>query len=221
MALLRYGQGMAGNRLAGLQQSLGIPLAASTQWKAVSGAAEKLRPVYEQLLVEAAQGDVVHNDDTTMRVLELMNEKTRRQALRDDDEPERRGIFTSNILSVGNGHSIALFFTGTRHAGENLREVLARRAQERTPPIQMCDALSRNMPEDLEGHRGQLPLSWPATFRRGCPRLPRAGHLCPGSPEARLSSRCRSQGATTLGPRAADVCTRSAAARSWRSYTNG
>jgi hypothetical protein len=150
MALLRYGQGMAGNRLAGLQQALGIPLPASTQWKAVSGAAEKLRPVYEQLLVEAAQGDVVHNDDTTMRVLELMNEKTRHQALHEDENPERRGIFTSNILSVGNGHSIALFFTGTRHAGENLREVLARRAQERTPPIQMCDALSRNMPEDLK-----------------------------------------------------------------------
>ena len=148
MALLRYGHGMPLNRLADLQQSMGIPLPASTQWDRTSGAADRLEPVFEHLILEAAQGDVLHNDDTTMRILELMNERTRQQALSDGD-PDRRGIFTSNILSISEGHSIGLFFTGTRHAGENLREVLARRAKELDPPIQMCDALSRNMPEDL------------------------------------------------------------------------
>jgi transposase len=148
MAMMRYGQGMAGNRLAGLQQSMGIPLPASTQWEVVSSGAESIVPVFQYLILTAAQGDVVHNDDTTMRVLELMDEETRRQVLQDGD-PDRRGIFTSGIVSIGNGHSIALFFTGPRHAGENLREVLAQRAEELAPPIQMCDALSRNMPEDL------------------------------------------------------------------------
>jgi hypothetical protein len=42
---------------------------------------------------------------------------------------------------------MALFFTGRRHAGENLAQVLARRAAELAPPIQMCDALSRNLPK--------------------------------------------------------------------------
>ena len=42
---------------------------------------------------------------------------------------------------------MALFFTGRRHAGENLAQVLARRAAELDPPIQMCDALSRNLPK--------------------------------------------------------------------------
>jgi transposase len=33
---------------------------------------------------------------------------------------------------------MALFFTGRRHAGENLSTVLARRAADLAPPIQMC-----------------------------------------------------------------------------------
>jgi len=149
MAVLRYGYGMPWNRSAVLQQSVGIPLPASTQWWVLDKESQKLESFFEHLILEGAQGDLVHNDDTPMRVLELMNEETKQQALR-DDEPDRRGIFTSSILSIGKGHSIALFFTGPRHAGENLREVLARRAEELQRPIQMCDALSRNMPDDLQ-----------------------------------------------------------------------
>ena len=42
------------------------------------------------------------------------------------------------------GHPVALFFTGWRHAGENLAEVLRHRAAQLAPPIQMCDALAAN-----------------------------------------------------------------------------
>jgi transposase len=45
---------------------------------------------------------------------------------------------------------VALFFSGRRHAGENLAEVLQHRAAELPPPIQMCDALSRNLPGELQ-----------------------------------------------------------------------
>ena len=62
----------------------------------------------------------------------------------------RQGVFTSGIVSVRDDHRIALFFTGHNHAGENLAAVLQQRAAELAPPIQMCDALSRNMPEELE-----------------------------------------------------------------------
>jgi hypothetical protein len=47
-------------------------------------------------------------------------------------------------------HRIALFLSGGQHAGENLKDVLARRAAELPPPIQMCDALSRNLPGELK-----------------------------------------------------------------------
>jgi len=60
------------------------------------------------------------------------------------------GVFTSGIVSVLEGRRIALFFTGHRHAGENLTAVLKQRASQLAPPIQMCDALSRNMPEELK-----------------------------------------------------------------------
>src|SRR5262249_1065026 len=61
--------------------------------------------------------------------------------------PERKGVFTSGIVATRAGRRVALFFTGHRHAGENLAAVLARRAQALAPPIQMCDALTRNLPK--------------------------------------------------------------------------
>jgi transposase len=64
---------------------------------------------------------------------------------------ERTGVFTSGIVSTGQGWKIALYFTGRQHAGENIADVLKQRAEELPAPIQMCDALSRNVPKLLAG----------------------------------------------------------------------
>jgi hypothetical protein len=61
----------------------------------------------------------------------------------------RAGVFTSGIVSKAAEHQIALFFTGHKHAGENLLDLLRQRSSELGPVIQMCDALSRNVPEEL------------------------------------------------------------------------
>ena len=61
-----------------------------------------------------------------------------------------RGLFTSGVVSTHEGRRIALFFSGRKHAGENLKDVLIQRAADLAPPIQMCDALSRNLPAELE-----------------------------------------------------------------------
>jgi len=148
MALLKYGSGLPFNRLDGLQGSLGIPLPASTQWDMVSCAARKAEPVYEELIRQAAQGELLHNDDTTMRILGLTGE-TKAEAYA-YEESKRKGVFTSGIVSVTGGRQMALFFTGRRHAGENLAEVLRHRAADLAAPIQMCDALSRNEPKGVE-----------------------------------------------------------------------
>jgi transposase len=147
MATLRYGGGMPLNRLKDLEASLGIPLPASTQWGIVEEVAQLIQPAHDELIRQAAQGEVLHNDDTSMKVLSLQREK-----LREDSSGERTGVFTSGIVSMQPGRRIALFFTGRQHAGENLSEVLERRAAELAPPIQMCDALSRNLklPAELE-----------------------------------------------------------------------
>ena len=73
IALLRYGTGMPLNRNETLQEGLGVPLPASTQWDIVADQAERAEPVFEELLRQAAQGDVLYNDDTTIKILALMD----------------------------------------------------------------------------------------------------------------------------------------------------
>jgi transposase len=152
IGLLKYGSGLPFNRLEGLQGDLGAPLPASTQWDVVEAVAEGLTPVFDELIRQAAQGEVLHNDDTTVKILELMGERARQKALADaeGDDDGRRGLFTSGVVALRDGHRVALFFSGRRHAGENLAQVLAHRAEELPPPIQMCDALSRNLPGELQ-----------------------------------------------------------------------
>jgi transposase len=148
IAILRYGSGFPMHRLEKLEGSLGVPLPASIQWEIVCAMAVRIEPAFDELIRRAAQGDVLHNDDTSMPVLSL-----RREIDGEADEAERTGIFTSGIVSTREGRRIALFFTGRQHAGENLRDVLTERATAMKPPIQMCDALARNlpkMPETLE-----------------------------------------------------------------------
>ena len=161
IALMKYGTGVPFNRLEGLQANLGIPLPSSTQWDVIEDLAEEIEPVFEESIRHAADGDVVHNDDTTVKILELMGERACQAALEEDGlaEPEddsagspkaeRKGLFTTGIVSTRAGQKIALFLSGRQHAGENLKDVLVRRAREFPPPIQMCDALSRNLPGDL------------------------------------------------------------------------
>jgi hypothetical protein len=149
IGLLKYGSGLPFNRLEGLQGDLGVPLPASTQWDIVKAVARSLAPALDELIRQAAQGEVLHNDDTTVKILELMAERARHEALADGGADERRGLFTSGVVALRDGHRVALFFSGRRHAGENLAQVLARRAEELPPPIQMCDALSRNLPGEL------------------------------------------------------------------------
>ena len=155
IGLLKYGSGLPFNRLAGLQGQLDVPLAASTQWDIVAAVAGVLTPAFEELVGQAAQGDVLHNDDTTVKILALMGERGPPDAgvageEETDNAEQRRGLFTSGVVALGDGHRVALFFSGRRHAGENLAEVLKRRAVDLSPPIQMCDALSRNLPGELQ-----------------------------------------------------------------------
>ena len=172
IALLKYGNGMPFHRQETLQGNLGIPLPDATQWDIVNAQAERAEPIWKEVGRQAAQGEVVFNDDTGVKILELMGERARQAALEDTDDagtvakpwsaensaedsaeelgPERRGMFTTGIVATADGHKIALFLSGRQHAGENLKDVLVRRAAELPPPIQMCDALARNLPGKLK-----------------------------------------------------------------------
>jgi transposase len=147
IALLRYGYGLPMNRIEGLQQGFGIPLPTSTQWEIVASCAAKIAPAFHELVRQAAQGEVVHNDDTSMRILELRDWLRTRPAAEDDG---RTGIFTTGIVARVEDRDMAIFFTGRQHAGENLADVLRQRAAELAPAMQMCDGLSRNPPNGFE-----------------------------------------------------------------------
>jgi len=148
VGLLKYGTGLPFNRIEKLQENLGIPMPAATQWELVERGADQLQSAFNELVRQGAQGEVVYNDDTNAKILEL--EKQRRVAEAAGEGDDRTGVFTSGIVSTGDGNRIALFFTGPKHAGENLAAMLAQRAAELPPPIQMCDALSRNTTGDFE-----------------------------------------------------------------------
>jgi transposase len=149
IALLKYGSGLPWNRLERLQQGLGIPLPASTQWEVVRDAARRYDAAYFELIHQAADGQVIYNDDTTMKVLELEDAERRKELDTDGDFEGRTGVFTSGIVATRDQHQIALFFTGQKHAGENLTDLLAQRDAELSAPIQMCDGLARNLPTEF------------------------------------------------------------------------
>ena len=104
IALLRYGSGFPWNRLEGLENNLGIPLPASTQCEIMAEMAPTLQPALDELMRQAAQGEVAHNDDTSMRVLSLDRDA--------DISAERTGVFTSGIVWILGERRIGLYFTG-------------------------------------------------------------------------------------------------------------
>jgi len=143
--LQRFGVGQPMYRTDKWQNYAGVPLAASTQWQLMAAASKTPEVVYEALIQVAAQGELLHNDDTPMRVQSL-----RREMAASQDPDRRTGIFTTGIVAQVGPVSVALFFTGQNHAGENLNQLLKRRAADLTKPMQMCDALSRNEPQEFQ-----------------------------------------------------------------------
>lgn len=143
ITLLKYGYGFPFNRQEKFQESLGVPMPASTQWEIVEEVGNNIFPIYGALKKCAANGDVIHNDDTGAKILTICREE-------DVGKKERTGIFTTGIVSKYKEYEINLYFTGKKHAGENLEDLLSLRDKDLSAPIQMCDALSRNIPKALK-----------------------------------------------------------------------
>ncbi len=157
ISLLKYGNGFPFYRLENLQKEFGIPLPAATQWEVAEGVGNVCYPVYRELINQGAQGEVIHNDDTGVKILSLMEEIEHEKKERTGDNQEkdkkeggRRGMFTTGIVSKAGKREIALYFSGRNHSGENIEEVLRRRSKSLGPPVQMCDAEARNVPKKSE-----------------------------------------------------------------------
>jgi len=124
---------------------------ASTQCDIVYPVFETAVHPYEELVRQAAQGNLFHTDDTGVKILSIIKENKEKKELAEDaaDWEKRKATYTSGIISKVGDHDIALYFSGRKYAGENLDEVLRRRAMDLGPPLQMCDALNQNYPKEF------------------------------------------------------------------------
>jgi hypothetical protein len=149
IAALRFWFGTPHYRLERAQEALGTPIPDATQWEALHTRAIDLHPAYQHLLHLAAQATVLHADDSHMPVLQYMGK--RREKLVEENalpRPDRTGLFTTGIVARIEQGPLALFVTGRRHTGENIAQLLKRRAKELPPPLFMCDGLKHNAPKD-------------------------------------------------------------------------
>ena len=73
-ALSRYFLGVPGYRFQGYPAMLGVPGADATQWDQIEKVGDCADVVFEQMEKAAAQGELVFQDDTAVRILSLMKE---------------------------------------------------------------------------------------------------------------------------------------------------
>jgi len=142
LVLGRYYLGVPLYRLEGYQAMVGVPVADATQWDQIERVADCVYPVFEQLKTLAAQGEVIYQDDTHVRILSLIAENRRTQA--DDTSEARTGMYTTGLVVQQGEHTICLYMAGRAHAGENLEALLTQRDVGRDKPLVMSDALGSN-----------------------------------------------------------------------------
>lgn len=134
-ALMRYGAGLPWTRQAGLQVMGGVPISEATMWERCEATANAALGVYLHLERLGAQGEVMHTDDTWVRILSCMKE---------DQEKQGRETNTSGIVVKVGERKIAFYMSGRRHAGENFADLLKKRKAGLKKPFQMSDASASN-----------------------------------------------------------------------------
>jgi hypothetical protein len=144
----RYYLGLPFYRLQGYQAMLGVPMPDSTQWDQIERVGDCCYVVFEYLETLAAQGELIHQDDTSVRILTLIkdNQQIRAEAAAQglSRPKERTGMFTTALVIRVGERLIYLYYSGRAHAGENLAALLEQREAGQEPPLVMSDALPRN-----------------------------------------------------------------------------
>jgi transposase len=152
---------------------VGVPVADATQWDQIERVADCVYPVFDHLQALAAQGEIIYQDDTHVRILSLMAEN--REAQADGSTGTRTGMYTTALVTQQGAQTICLYFAGRAHAGENLEALLSHRKADRGTPLVMSDALASNTADEgalirchclAHGHRKFAELE--DTFPQEC-----------------------------------------------------
>jgi hypothetical protein len=131
-----------------------VPVPDATQWDLGEVVGDCTPPIFKYLEKLAAQGEVIFQDDTPGRVLTLIeeNQQARAQARAQGKAKidARTGMQTTALIVRVGARRICLYYTGRRHAGENLEALLTQREPGREKPLGMSDALSHNKAEETK-----------------------------------------------------------------------
>ena len=144
MILQKYFVAVPFYRQETFQRMLNFPLPDATQWDLVEQAAGCCYQIFNKLIVYAANSKVINNDDTHVKIQEVIQE------IKNNPDAKRTGMFTTGIIAEYESHKIALFLNGTLHSGENMDAVLKKRDLDKPPIIQMCDALNCNLAKGIK-----------------------------------------------------------------------
>ena len=148
LALGRYYLGLPFYRVESYQAMLGVPVPDATQWEQSEKVGDCAYVVFAQMEREAAQGELIFQDDTAVRIVSLMQENlaivAAAQAQGLATPQERTGMHTTALVVKVAEHTIILYYSSRRHAGENLQALLDKREAGLAKPLAMSDALSSN-----------------------------------------------------------------------------
>lgn len=128
-----------------LQNHLGIPLPASTQWDLMVAHKPMLKALYKALILDAADGLALCYDDTSVKIMS----EIKAAKLAQKGKKSQHTFFTTGIVSLHEDHRTYLYITDNRTAGKCIAEIMALRDTELDPPIMMCDALPANIPQGI------------------------------------------------------------------------
>jgi transposase len=145
LSIQKYYMGAPFYRQEAYFAMLGSPVADATQFDLCEDVANAAYPVIGALEKIAANAEVSHFDDTHAKILSVIAENKKNIG------KERTGMFTTGIIAkTFDETTIALFYTGKLHAGENMKALLKHRISDKEKMIAMCDALAANMPKALK-----------------------------------------------------------------------
>jgi transposase len=152
LAIGRYYLGLPFYRLQGYQAMLGVPVPDATQWDQIEKVGDCSYVVFEYLERLAAQGELIYQDDTAVRILSLIGEnlkmRAQAEAMGFSRPKERTGMYTTALVVKVGEQMICLYYSGRAHAGENLKALLAQRQGDLSKPLVMSDALLSNEAEE-------------------------------------------------------------------------
>ena len=148
LAVGRYLLGLPLYRIAAYQAMLGVPVPDATQWDQIEVVGDCAYKVFAHMEHEAAQGELIFQDDTAVRILSLLKENRDLVAVAQAQglsrTTERTGMHTTALVVQVGEHTAILYYSSRRHAGENLQRLLDKREAGLAKPLAMSDALTSN-----------------------------------------------------------------------------